>query len=180
MARYVLPVPDSRSDDTRKAVLHAISKGRGLKLVGRKGSASAILRVGEYEASLPKSPYRPFSRASLYKYGGPAFRKVPRGQRTDRRLRGSDSIPRRIDVFSNQRWVEIGSIVRSSSDASKAGRHAHAMRSLLVSGNPNKLLGLSEADRTLSDGRVLVGDPEDVQRAADEGRLDDFREAAGS
>ncbi len=38
----------------------------------------------------------------------------------------------------------------------------------------------SESDRTLSDGRVLVGDPDDVQRAADEGRLDDFREAAGS
>jgi hypothetical protein len=50
----------------------------------------------------------------------------------------------------------------------------------LTKGDPSELLALSESDRTLSDGRVLVGDPEDVQRAADEGRLDDFRQESGS
>jgi hypothetical protein len=171
-----LPVPGSRSDQTRKAVLSAISKTRIRSiehLPGRKKTASMVLRVGELEG-------QPFSRASLYKYGGSAFRKVRHGERTDRHLKPSDRIRRRIDVFSNQRGVELGSVVPGSVDASKVSQHHRAMGLFLSTGDPDYLLRLSEADRTLSDGRVLVGDPDDVQRAADEGRLDDFREAAGS
>jgi hypothetical protein len=175
-----LPVPGSRSDLTRKAVLHAISKARQAGSVGREGSASAVLRVGQAEALVPQSPYKPFSRASLYRHGGSAFRKVAHGERTDRQLMRGDRIPRRMDVFSNQRGIEKDSIVHGSADASKVGRHQHAMRRFLRDGWPSELRGLSEDDRTLSDGRVLVGDPEEIQQAADEGRLDDFREASGS
>jgi hypothetical protein len=171
MARYLLPLAGSRSDATRKAVLHAIAETR--KLDVKTKSASLVLRVGELEG-------RPFSRASLYKYGGSAFRKVRHGERTDRTLNRGDRIPRRIDVFSNQRGVELGSVVHGSADASKASAHQHAMDIFLTKGDPSELLALSESDRTLSDGRVLVGDPEDVQRAADEGRLDDFRQESGS
>ncbi len=171
MARYVLPVPGSRSDATRKAVLHAIAKARHIDAPRR--SASFVLRVGEAEG-------QPFSRASLYRYGGSAFRKVHHGERTDRLLNRGDRIPRRVDVFSNQRGVEEGSIVHGSADATKVSRHQHAMAVYLRTGDKTELLGLSEADRTLSDGRVLVGDPEDMQRAADEGRLDTFRQETGS
>jgi len=171
VARFVLPLPGSRSDATRKAVLHAIAKTRKLDVKNR--SASLVLRVGELEG-------QPFSRASLYRYGGSAFRKVRHGERTDRILNRGDRISRRIDVFSNQRGVEIGSIVHGSADASKVSQHHRAMGLFLSTGDPDYLLRLPESDRTLSDGRVLVGDPEDVQRAAEEGRLDDFREAAGS
>jgi len=171
MARIPLPLLGLRSDKTRKAVLHAIAKTRKLDVKNR--SASLVLRVGELEG-------QPFSRASLYKYGGSAFRKVRHGERTDRVLNRGDRIPRRIDVYSNQRGVELGSMVHGSADASKVSVHHHAMDAYLRKDDPTLLLGLSEDDRTLSDGRVLVGDPEDVQRAADEGRLDDFREAAGS
>jgi hypothetical protein len=165
------PLPGSRSDATRKAVLHAIAKARGLPF--KRKSASLVLRVGESEG-------RPFSRASLYKYGGSAFHKVRHGERTDRLLNRGDRIPRRGDVFSNQRGIELGSTIRGSADASKVSAHQQAIGVFLPTGDPSLLLHLSEADRTLSDGRVLVGDPEDVQRAADEGRLDDFRQETGS
>lgn len=167
----LLPVPGSRSDLTRKAVLHAIAKARHID--APRKSAAFVLRVGEAEG-------RPFSRASLYRYGGSAFRKVRHGERTDRLLNRGDRIPRRIDVFSNQRGIEKGSAVRGSADASKVSHHHRAMGLFLATGDESYLLGLSEDDRTLSDGRVLVGDPEDVQRAADEGRLDDFRQEPGS
>jgi hypothetical protein len=171
-----LPLPGSRSDLTRKAVLHAISKTRTMsaeKLAGRKKTASLVIRVGDLEG-------RSFSRASLYKYGGSAFRKVRHGERTDRYLKPSDRIRRRGDVFSYQRGVEIDSVIHGSADASKVGAHYRAVLAYRDTGDPSKLLALSEDDRTLSDGRVLVGDPDEVQRAADEGQLDDFREAAGS
>ncbi len=168
---YPMPPAGSRSDVTRKAVLHAIAKARELPF--KRKSASLVLRVAQAEG-------QPFSRTSLYRYGGSAFRRVRHGERTDRLLNRGDRIPRRMDVLSNQRGVELGSTIRGSADASKVARHQHAMRTFLVDGDPSELLALSEADRTLSDGRVLVGDPDDVQQAADEGALDDFRTEAGS
>ncbi len=167
--RTSLPPPGSRSDATRKHVLGAIAEGRRSGLSG-KASKADVLRLGEVRET-------PFSRGSLNKYGGSAFRsKGPRRSV----LLGFDRIERRADIVS-QRGVELGHTTRLSRDASKVGEWQNALRAFLREGDEGPLRDLSEKDRTIDRRRtVLVNDPDELQALADRGRLDEFREESGS
>src|SRR5262245_17974195 len=113
------PVPGSRSDATRKHVLGAVAETRRSDLSGRASKAD-VIRVGRLRGT-------PFSRASLDKYGGGAFSK--QGRRSV--LRRSDTIPRRADVVTYQRGVELDRVNRSARDASKIGDWQNALRAFL-------------------------------------------------
>ena len=130
-----------------------------------------MLRVG-------KERDTPFSRASLNKYGGGAFREEGRRRSV---LRRSDTIARRADAITYERGVELDRVTRSARDASKVGDWQNALRTFLRDGDEGPLRALSEEDRTIDRGRsVLVNDPDELQALAESGALDEFREEAGS
>jgi hypothetical protein len=172
MARALrLPLPGSHEDLTRKGVLGGIADARAAGRGGRGGASIAeVRRFAELRGSRP-------SYATVHKYGGQAFARTPSGRY---RLKASDTIPRREDLILESGEVQLGSTVRGSRDASKVGRWQVAAGRYLRTGDDAALRRLSEKDRTLSEGRVLAGDPDVIQEAADADRLERFREESGS
>src|SRR5262245_57526095 len=123
MATRSFPPSGSRSDATRKHVLAAIAEQRRGGGSG-KASKADVLRIGEARGT-------PFSRRSLNRYGGRAFRAD--GRRSV--LRARDTIERRADVITYQRGVERDRRIGSSTDASKVSRWQNAMGDFLRTGD---------------------------------------------
>jgi len=164
-----LPERGSRSDRTRKNVQAATAESRRRGWVG--ASIAVVMRVGDELG-------HPFSRTSVKKYAPTAFGFDEHGRS---HLRRTDRDPRRMDIITDARGVELGRTIRGSTDASTVSKWQNAVRWYLETGDDSRLRELSERERTIDRGRtVLTADPDAIQDLADSGALDEFRSESGS
>jgi len=149
--------------------------GAGLRAAQRLAS---LLRRGEVDSvaagrrALRADGYSPPSYATVRRH--PEL--FPRDEETGRySVSPIDYGERVMDVVTIERRVERDAVVRSSSDASKVGVWANALRNFLVTGDESALAALSDRDVTIRSGRArLETDPGRLEQLADAGELDDF------
>lgn len=152
-----------------------MARPSGLRAVQRLVSfmrREGITSVGAGRRALRAEGFTPPSYATVRKHSKGLFR---RDERDHYVVTKQDYSPRRMDAVTVQRGVERDVSVRSSSDASKIGTWANAVRAFLQTGDESALAELTERDVTIRSGKAhLETDPAVLQRMADDGELDDF------